>query len=502
MKKEKILFILLPILLSSCGNNDITSNESINNSSQEVGDISIYSFEDNLKQNDIEEYVFNTSYKEYSGILTPTSSDLLTFTLSDDGTYYIVSDKEYKLNVSNLVIPSTYNSLPVEEIASEGFAYKSWLNSVVIPSSIKRIGAGAFNGTALKTIYYDAIEVEDFSARNWVFYDSENNQSIDIYFGKNVKRIPNRLFFPLATDPNKVCNVNNIYFSSECHLLSIGEYAFYKLSKVQNISLPKTVKSIGKYAFYECGINEIDLSNVDTIGEYAFSFSNIKHVNLTNVISIDKGAFSYCYNLLEVDLRNSNINIINDFVFKKCSSLTNVVFNNEITSIGEESFSYCTSLKQFIAPTKLISIGLKAFYENTSLEDIRLNEMLNVINNYAFYNTFNLKRLYISSNLDDFSLGNNIFTNSGKKSNLQVAFLDGVIKIPSNFMFQGSNVEENPSINELILPKSLLEIKDAAFFDISINSIWYLGNESEFKNITIGKQNTALKNVKYATISR
>lgn len=497
---KKRLLILLSIFLFACNSQTQTSSES--KTSNLNDEISIYTFNDDLEQNNIDKHEFTYAYKEYQGITTPTDSSLLTFTLSDDNTYYIVSDREYKLNTSNLVIPSTYNSLPVQEIADEGFAYKSWLTSVVIPSSIKKIGKGAFNGTALKTIFYDASEVEDFSAKNWVFYNSENNQDIDIYFGKNVKKIPNRLFFPLATEPNQNCNVKNIYFSEECSIESIGDYAFYKLDKIKNITLPKTIKYIGNYAFYESGIEEIDLANVQEIGEYAFSFSKIAHINLKNNETIKEGAFSYCYNLINTDFQESNITIINDFLFKNCYKLENVKFNKDITSIGKEAFSHCTSLLQFFAPENLISIKEKAFYENTALEDVKLNKNLKKIENYAFYNTKKLNKLYIQSNLDDFSLGNYIFVNAGKEATLQVAFLENVEKIPMNFMFQNSNEEENPLINEVILPRSLKEIGVGAFFDLNIQSIWFLGTESEYKAISIGEQNNTLNNVKYAIVTR
>lgn len=493
---------MLSMLLFSCGNGS-SSFESLTSSFNESlnDEIVIYDFENNLVQNEIDNYEFTYSFKEYQGSLTPTDSSLLTFTLSEDGTYYIVSDREYKLNVNDLVIPSSYNSLPVKEIGAEAFAYKSWLNSVVIPSSIERIGAGAFNGTGLKTVYYDAEEVEDFNGRNWVFYDSENNQNIDIYFGKNVKKIPSRLFYPLATEPNKTCKVNNIYFSSECKLESIGDYAFYKLSNVKSITLPSTIKNIGNYAFYESGITKIDLRNVEEIGEYAFSFSNLKNVKFGMVDSIGEGAFSYCYNLENADLSNTNISVISDFLFKKCYGLKNVLFNDGVLSIGEESFSYCSSLTQFIAPESLKTIGLKAFYENILLKDIKLNSSLECIGNYAFYNVENLTRLYVSCDLGDFNLGNFIFVNAGKKSSLQVAFLEGVKKIPSNFMFANSNVNDNPLIDELILPRTLEEIGSSAFFDLKFSSIWYLGSQNEFANIAMNEQNN-LTNVKYAVVMR
>ena len=506
MKKRYLLIILSTLLVSCNGTINSTSTSSssssspITNSSSSVGvETKIYDFNDNLKQNDYVEHEFKTSnFKEYTGSLTPTDANLLTFTLSDDGTYYIVSDKDYNLNVPNLVIPSEYNSLPVQEIADEAFAYKSWLNSVVIPSSIKKIGAGAFNSSSLKTVYYDAIEIEPLNAKNWVFFKGDSTQEIDIYFGKNVKSIPSRLFYPLATNPNETVNVKNIYFSKDSVVEEIGDYAFYKLNNVKNLSLPSSIKSIGKYAFYECGINEIDLSSVTYIDNYAFSFSTLEYVKLNNLSYLGEGTFSYS-NLKQIDLSKTNISSINNFTFKKCKQLEQILLNDKITTIGEEAFSYC-NLEQFFAPVSLINIGLKSFYENKNLEDVKLNKNLKTINNYAFYNSINLKHLYIASDLEDLKYGNYIFVNAGKNASLQIAFLQGVNRIPANFMFSNASNEDNPVINELILPTSLKEIASSAFYDLSIDNIWYLGNEKSFKEIKIYDQNEILSNVKYAYV--
>ena len=72
------------------------------------------------------------------------------------------------------------------------------------------------------------------------------------------------------------------------------------------------------------------------------------------------------------------------------------------------------------------------------------------------------------------------------------------LKIANNFMFSNANCEENPCINELILPSSLNEVGKGAFFDLTINSIWYLSNNSNYQKVIINEQNDVLKGVKFA----
>ena len=47
------------------------------------------------------------------------TNDYITFTLSDDGTYYIVS--LCNAEATNIVIPHFYNDLPVKEIGDFAF---------------------------------------------------------------------------------------------------------------------------------------------------------------------------------------------------------------------------------------------------------------------------------------------------------------------------------------------------------------------------------------------
>ena len=74
---------------------------------------------------------------------TPTYSKGLFYTLSDDGTYYCVSSIG-TCSDTEIVIPSTYKSLPVKAIDVIAFGSCTNLTSITIPSSITSIGDQAF----------------------------------------------------------------------------------------------------------------------------------------------------------------------------------------------------------------------------------------------------------------------------------------------------------------------------------------------------------------------
>ena len=106
------------------------------------------------------------------------------------------------------------------------------------------------------------------------------------------------------------------------------------------------------------------------------------------------------------------------------------------------------------------------------------------------------------SKISDLKYGNNVFANVAKNSKLQVAFLEGVTTIPSNLMFSNASEEQNIKISELVLPKSLKIVKTGAFYDLEIETIWYLGKEENFEQVDVQAQNDTLDNVSYAIIMK
>jgi hypothetical protein len=75
----------------------------------------------------------------------------LEFKLSSDETYYIVSAKNYSMEIC--IIPETYNNLPVTSIGEKAFRNCTSLTSITIPESVTSIGDYAFGGcTSLSSI--------------------------------------------------------------------------------------------------------------------------------------------------------------------------------------------------------------------------------------------------------------------------------------------------------------------------------------------------------------
>lgn len=475
MKKFNICCLSSLMLVSLIGGTSVlcisASNEKVQHNNEQVRQLA------------------NVDFSKYSANLT--------YELSDDKTYYIVSNKNYGLSDPNLVIPEAYEGLPVKEIASEGFAYRNWIKSVAIPKTIEKIGAGAFNGTGLKEVYYNAANCEDFKGRNWVFYPDETTQNIALTIGKDVERIPANFFFPLSTEPSVIPIVNSITFEENSILKEIGDKAFYQLNKFTTIDFPDSLKTIGDYAFYGSGIINLSLpEGLEEIGDNCFANSvDLETFTFPSTLKeIGVGSFKHCSSLEELEI-NSAIEISKE-TFKYCDSLNKVTLN-DVISIGESAFENCSKIEKLILGDSIVSINESAFKNCNMINEITLPKSLKVLGNQAFYGCYNTTKLTINStNLNDLDVGNATFYGLGKNSEgVLVTFGTEVEVIPANLLSSYSLDEYIPNVSEIIIyGDSLTRINEWAFGHVEAN-VTYVGKISEWKSIEILEGNAVLSTV-------
>ncbi len=210
----------------------------------------------------------------------------LTFSLSDDGTYYIVT--KFDSSVNSVVIPEKVNDLPVNAIGDFAFYYNDKVKNIEIPNSVTSIG-------------------------NHAFEYCNNLTSIEL--GDSVITIGDSAFYYCY-------NLTSIKLGNS--VTTIGNSAFYYNDKLKNIEIPNSVTSIGNHAFYYCN-----------------SLTSIEIPDSVKIIS--DSAFSYCHNLTSVELGDS-VTTIGDSAFKYCNSLTSIEIPNSVISIGYSAFERCTKL--------------------------------------------------------------------------------------------------------------------------------------------------------------
>ncbi|MBR2279101.1 MAG: leucine-rich repeat domain-containing protein [Eubacterium sp.] len=214
-----------------------------------------------------------------------------TLTISGTGaidSYAFFSDSD----VENIIINEG-----ITEIGSTAFYNFSKLNSVFIPKTVESISENPFYWCSELT----SVIVDNDNPK----YDSRNNCNAII-----------------ETSTNKLitgCKTTVIPDDIEI----IGYSSFDNCRQLENITIPKTVKTIEDYAFRYCSFESVTIpDSVNSIGKYAFCDNNkINELTIGNsVTSIGKSAF------------------------KGCSNLTSATIGNSVTTIGEEAFNGCTSL--------------------------------------------------------------------------------------------------------------------------------------------------------------
>lgn len=213
----------------------------------------------------------------------PAGSVGLTYALNNDSLSYSVIGIGTCTD-TDIIIPGTYNKLPVTAIGKNAFEDCYELTSVLIPDSVTSIG-------------------------DYAFYCCTNLTGIVI--------------------PDNVT--------------SVGKYAFYRCSNCCSVVIGKGVTSIEYATFMYCGsLSSVVIGdNVTSIGDSAFNVCDSLNsvVIPDSVTRIGENAFNCCYSLSSVVIGDS-VTSISKFAFSNCDTLTSVVIPNSVTRIGDYAFYF------------------------------------------------------------------------------------------------------------------------------------------------------------------
>ena len=110
--------------------------------------------------------------------------------------------------------------------------------------------------------------------------------------------------------------------------------------------------------------NKLSTYTVLEIADYAFlNNTAIENISFSNAKSIDvigEFAFMGCTSLTSVNI-SSNISEIKGQTFQNCTSLTEFTVPNSVGTISDFSFAGCTSLEKVVIPKTVKNISAKAF---------------------------------------------------------------------------------------------------------------------------------------------
>lgn len=219
-------------------------------------------------------------------LLNTSSVSDFKFEYLEESNSYAVT--EYSGENSNVVIPRTYEGLPVTQIGSYAMLSTS-VKSVVIHSDITVIDMYALSSCV---------------------------------------------------------ELTTVRFEEGSKLEIIGDAAFMS-SGLTSIEIPASVKQIGIQTFDSC----IDLASVvfekgsqlQSVGGNAFGSTAITSISIPASVTSFDCAFNDCRQLVTVVFEGNNITEITDYTFMNCLKLQSIVLPASVNSIGSKAFFMCNS---------------------------------------------------------------------------------------------------------------------------------------------------------------
>jgi len=218
----------------------------------------------------------------------------------------------------------------------------------------------------------------------------------------------------------------------ESGMTTVGDYAFFWLSKVEEANIPEGVTSIGDYAFSGCAALEwlYIPYGVKTIGQSAFAFciSLFRVFMPYGVTSIGGGAFGFCTELYYVAIPAT------------------------VTTIGDQAFYYCSDLRyldNFATNPQSINANVFDGVDKTKCT-LYVPDYAEANYNKPTWIEFSKETFESSGDFEGTSLSYSIDFETGTMT------ITGTGLMPDDSFYDGGSVQNQ--INKLVLPSGLTGI--------------------------------------------
>ena len=329
-------------------------------------------------------------YTDVSVLTAKWGTGYYEFVENEDG--YTVSLTDEGKNVSEIVIPTSFNGKSVTALGENFLRNNTNIEKITIPATIKkipnyafykctklsevelnegleRIGSYAFDSCKLKVLIIPSTcTVIENSAFEY------NSELYHVYLPISVTTVEQYAFYAInasaciCIEYDYVPSWGNNWRSgatvyTNCTKLVVGEDYNYVIRNVSGndnviiLRLSQATSQLESFTFPTAveGINDI------RVGSNLFKSNvNIRSVDLTGVTRIGENAFLSCSNLNNITFSNS-LTIIGSYAFRYCTSLTRLEIPSSVTEIQSYAFDGCSNLTYIYLPNSVTTIGSYAF---------------------------------------------------------------------------------------------------------------------------------------------
>ncbi len=247
----------------------------------------------------------------------------------------------------------------------------------------------------------------------------------------------------------------------------IGDKAFLAKSVIQNVTIHKSIITIGSSAFASCqNLKTVLIANgVESIKNYAFRNCSVLESIIIpdSVISIGEYVFDDCNSLSSVTIGDGITRIV-DYAFEGCKELASVVLGNNVVSIGNYAFKDCIKLMNIAIPDSVTTIGNQAFYGCKNLAVVTLGEKTTNIGGQSFQGCTNLTSIVIPNSV--VRIGNQTFVGCSKLQN--ITFKD------TSIWYRTANYTDWTNLTNGTIIDVTVDVDNVRYFnDTYYASYWY-----------------------------
>ncbi len=380
-------------------------------------------------------------YSAYTSVTIPASVTYNNYT-------YLVtsigsSAFEALTNLQQVVLPSGMTT-----INSDAFYGCSKLGSVNIDEGLTTIGARAFWGCALTDI---TIPSTVTSIGNAAF---KNNPTTSVTWLPANCSIGTDTYAPFYSENSQI---RSFTFGDSVQV--VPAYLCTRMSRIDTIVLPPSVRSLGAHAFYYCtSLRSINLPVTQKTLPASFleGCTSLDSIHLpATLTTISSDAFYGCSSLSKVNI-DEGLTTIGARAFWGCA-LTYITIPSTVTSIGNAAFKNnpTTSVTWLPANCSIGTDTYAPFYsENSQIRSFTFGDNVQVVPAYLCYRMTRLDSIHIPATVTSIGARAFMYCSSLKL----IAFPQGMTSLAVSVL------EGCSALEHVVIPSSVTTINQDAFY--------------------------------------